>query len=244
MNKLNTHLQNLILILIFATVLILIMIDNFDIDDDLFTGKEHTPLREDAFLLSPEEKIQKIEKHFAEIMHTLGMDMTDDSLRDSPKRVAKMYVNEIFGGLLPENKPGISTFTNKYKYRQMLVEKDITVYSFCEHHFLPIIGKAHIAYISNGEVIGLSKINRIVDYYAKRPQVQERLTMQIVDAMKEALGTKDVACIIDAKHLCVNCRGIKDTQSSTITAELSGIFRTNPITRQEFLHYVGMSSLV
>ena len=121
----------------------------------------------------------------------------------------------------------------------MLVEKDITVYSFCEHHFLPIIGRAHVAYISNGEVIGLSKINRIVDYYAKRPQVQERMTMQIVDAMKEALGTTDVACIIDAKHLCVNCRGIKDTASSTITAELSGIFRTNPITRQEFLHYVG-----
>jgi GTP cyclohydrolase I len=150
-----------------------------------------------------------------------------------------MYVNEIFGGLLPENRPAISTFSNKYKYRQMLVEKDITVYSFCEHHFLPIIGKAHVAYISNGEVIGLSKINRIVDYYAKRPQVQERLTMQIVSALKEGLGTKDVACIIDAKHLCVNCRGIKDTASSTITAELSGIFRTNPITRQEFLHYVG-----
>ena len=172
-------------------------------------------------------------------MHTLGLDMTDDSLKDSPKRVAKMYVNEIFGGLLPENKPSISTFKNQYKYRQMLVEKDITVYSFCEHHFLPIIGRAHVAYISNGEVIGLSKINRIVDYYSKRPQVQERLTMQIAQAMKEALGTEDVACIIDAKHLCVNCRGIKDTASSTITAELSGLFRKNPTTRKEFLHYVG-----
>lgn len=214
----------------------------FDNDDDIFSGKEHTPLRADAFDKTPEEKIKIIESHFAEIMKTLGMDMTDDSLKDSPKRVAKMYVNEIFGGLLPENKPTISTFTNKYKYRQMLVEKDITVYSFCEHHFLPIIGRAHVAYISNGEVIGLSKINRIVNYYAKRPQVQERLTMQIVDAMKEALGTKDVACIIDAKHLCVNCRGIRDTASSTITAELSGIFRTNPITRQEFLHYVGIHS--
>ena len=211
----------------------------FENDDDVFTGKDHTPLREDAFVKTPEEKIKIIEEKFAEIMHTLGLDMTDDSLKDSPKRVAKMYVNEIFGGLLPGNKPGISTFSNKYKYRQMLVEKDITVYSFCEHHFLPIIGKAHVAYISNGDVIGLSKINRLVDYYAKRPQVQERLTMQIVDALKEALGTKDVACIIDAKHLCVNCRGIKDTASSTITAELSGIFRTNPITRQEFLHYVG-----
>jgi GTP cyclohydrolase I len=156
--------------------------------------------------------------------------MTDDSLKDSPKRVAKMYVNEIFGGLLPENKPGISHFqinTNTAK----LVEKDITVYSFCEHHFLPIIGRAHVAYISNGEVIGLSKINRIVDYYAKRPQVQERLTMQIVNALKEALGTKDVACIIDAKHLCVNCRGIKDTASSTITAELSGF--SEPILSQD-----------
>ena len=199
------------------------MNQDIDNDDDLFTGKDHTPLRPDAFEKSPEEKIEIIKHHFHQIMETLGMDMTDDSLKDSPKRVAKMYVNEIFGGLLPENKPGISTFSNKYKYRQMLVEKDITVYSFCEHHFLPIIGKAHVAYISNGEVIGLSKINRIVDYYSKRPQVQERLTMQIVDA----------------KHLCVNCRGIKDTASSTITAELSGIFRTNPITRQEFLHYVG-----
>ena len=156
----------------------------FENDDDVFTGKDHTPLREDAFVKTPEEKIKIIEEKFAEIMHTLGLDMTDDSLKDSPKRVAKMYVNEIFGGLLPENKPGISTFSNKYKYRQMLVEKDITVYSFCEHHFLPIIGKAHVAYISNGDVIGLSKINRIVDYYAKRPQVQERLTMQIVDALK------------------------------------------------------------
>lgn len=218
--------------------------DLLDMDDDVFTGKEQTPLRKDAFRKSPAEKSQRIEELFAEIMHTLGLDMTDDSLKDSPKRVAKMYVHEIFGGLLPENKPKISTFSNKYKYRQMLVEKDISVYSFCEHHFLPIIGKAHVAYISNGEVIGLSKINRIVDYYARRPQVQERLTMQVVDAMKEALGTKDVACIIEAKHLCVNCRGIKDAASSTITAELSGIFRTNPITRQEFLHYVNIGSLI
>lgn len=210
-----------------------------DNDDDIYTGNSNTPMRHDAFKLNPDEKIAKIQGLFGEIMQTLGLDMTDDSLKDSPKRVAKMYVNEIFGGLLPENKPTISTFKNQYKYRQMLVEKDITVYSFCEHHFLPIIGKAHVAYISNGQVIGLSKINRIVDYYAKRPQVQERLTMQIVEAMKEALGTKDVACIIDATHLCVNCRGIKDTSSSTITAELSGIFRSNPITRQEFLHYVG-----
>jgi len=205
--------------------------------NDIYIGNKDTPLREDAFTMSTEEKISKIEYHFGEIMHVLGLDMSDDSLKDSPKRVAKMYVNEIFGGLLPENKPEISTFKNQYKYKQMLVEKDITVYSFCEHHFLPIVGKAHVAYISSGKVIGLSKINRIVDYYAKRPQVQERLTMQIVEAMKEALGTRDVACIIDAKHLCVNCRGIKDTASSTITAELSGLFQTNPITRQEFLNY-------
>lgn len=210
-----------------------------DYDDDSFLGKEHTPLRENAFEKSPLEKQSKIEGLFHEIMETLGLDMTDDSLKDSPKRVAKMYVNEIFGGLLPENKPSISTFENHYKYNQMLVEKNITVYSFCEHHFLPIIGKAHVAYISSGKVIGLSKINRIVDYYAKRPQVQERLTMQIVQAMKEALGTENVACIVEAKHLCVNCRGIKDAASSTITAELSGIFKKNPTTRKEFLHYVG-----
>lgn len=211
-------------------------------DDDIFTGNEQTPIRSDAFLLSPDEKINRIEKSFYDIMVTLGMDMTDDSLKNSPRRVAKMFVNEIFGGLLPENKPSISMFSNKYKYRQMLVEKDIKLYSFCEHHFLPIIGKAHVAYISNGQVIGLSKMNRIVDYYARRPQVQERLTMQIVSAMREAVGTEDVACIIDAEHLCVRCRGIKDTGSSTITAELSGIFRTNPITRQEFLHYVGINT--
>lgn len=219
------------------------MNDNFNSsienDDDLYTGNPDTPLRADAFDITPEEKISIIETHFKQIMETLGMDLEDDSLQDSPKRVAKMYVNEIFGGLLPENKPKISVFENQYKYRQMLVEKNITVYSFCEHHFLPIIGKAHVAYISNGKVIGLSKINRLVDYYAKRPQVQERLTVQIVQALKKALGTKDVACIIDATHLCVNCRGIKDTSSSTITAELSGLFQTNPITRQEFLHYVG-----
>ncbi|MGM5631824.1 GTP cyclohydrolase I FolE [Apibacter raozihei] len=203
---------------------------------------EYTPIREDAFAISPEKKQELIQKHFAEIMNILGLDMNDDSLRDTPKRVAKMYVNEIFGGLLPENKPSVSTFENNYKYRQMLIEKDITVYSTCEHHFLPIIGKAHVAYISNGTVIGLSKINRIVNYYARRPQVQERLTRQIVEAIKEALNTKDVACVIDAKHLCVNSRGIQDYNSSTVTAELSGMFRNNPTTRKEFLHYIGIDS--
>lgn len=209
---------------------------------DHHSDKEYTPIRKDAFDISPEEKIEKISQHFSEIMTVLGMDMSDDSLKDTPKRVAKMYVNEIFGGLLPENKPQISTFDNNYKYRQMLIEKDITVYSTCEHHFLPIIGKAHVAYISNGKVIGLSKINRIVNYYARRPQVQERLTRQIVEAIKNALGTKDVACVIDARHLCVNSRGIQDTNSSTVTADLSGLFRTNPTTRKEFLHYIGIDS--
>ena len=189
--------------------------------------------------IDKETRLKNIENAVREILINIGEDADREGLIETPKRVAKMYVNEIFGGLLPENKPRISTFKNQYRYRQMLVEKDITVYSFCEHHFLPIIGRAHVAYISNGEVIGLSKINRIVNYYASRPQVQERLTMQIVQAMKEALGTEDVACIIDAKHLCVNCRGIKDTASSTITAELSGLFRKNPTTRKEFLHYVG-----
>lgn len=211
-----------------------------ELPEDFFNGKEYTPLRKDAFVLTPQEKIDKIAYHFREIMLTLGLDLEDDSLKNSPMRVAKMYVNEVFGGLLPENKPSISTFKNEYRYRQMLVEKDITVYSFCEHHFLPIIGRAHIAYISNGEVIGLSKMNRIVNYYSRRPQVQERLTMQIVSAMKQALNTEDVACVIEAKHLCVNCRGIRDTASSTITAELSGLFRKNATTRKEFLHYVNV----
>ena len=210
------------------------MVDFTDNDDDIFTGKEHTPIREDAFEKSPQEKIEKITELFGEIMETLGLDMTDDSLKDSPKRVAKMYVNEIFGGLLPENKPGISTFSNKYKYRQMLVEKDITVYSFCEHHFLPIIGRAHVAYISNGQVIGLSKINRLVQYYAKRPQVQERLTNQIAGGLKEALQSNDVAVIIDAVHLCVASRGIRDTSSSTVTANYSGRFHGEKL-KTEFL---------
>lgn len=213
-----------------------------DEDIDHLSNAEYTPIRKDAFEMSIEKKQELIQGYFAEIMKILGLDMNDDSLKDTPKRVAKMYVKEIFGGLLPENKPSISTFENTYKYRQMLIEKDITVYSTCEHHFLPIIGRAHVAYISNGTVIGLSKINRIVNYYARRPQVQERLTRQIVKAMSEALNTKDVACVIDAKHLCINSRGIQDTNSSTVTAELSGMFRNNPTTRKEFLHYIGIDS--
>lgn len=213
-----------------------------EIGDDHLSSNLETPLRDDAFELSVEEKVQMIEADFRHIMETLGLDLTDDSLKGTPKRVAKMFVKEIFGGLLPERKPGMSTFDNKYNYNQMLVEKDIVVYSTCEHHFLPIVGRAHVGYISKGKVIGLSKMNRIVEYYAKRPQVQERLTMQVVKAMQEALGTDDVACIIDAKHLCVNSRGIKDIESSTVTAEFGGAFKDDEQLRKEFISYIGMKT--
>ncbi len=198
-----------------------------------------TPLRIDAFDISDHEKISRIQKSVKDILTTLGMDMEDDSLKGTPLRVAKAYVNELFMGLDPTNKPTPSTFENNYNYGEMLVEKNIVVYSTCEHHLLPIIGKAHVAYISNGKVIGLSKMNRIVEFFAKRPQVQERLTMQIVQMMQEALGTQDVACVIDAKHLCVNSRGIKDIESSTVTAEFGGKFK-NKETKQEFLDYLKM----
>ncbi|GGG07192.1 GTP cyclohydrolase 1 [Dokdonia pacifica] len=200
-----------------------------------------TPLRDDAFELSDIEKIASIKKDVAHIMETLGLDMTDDSLKGTPTRVAKMFVNEIFGGLHPDRKPKASTFDNNYKYGEMLVEKNIVVYSTCEHHLLPIVGRAHVAYISNGTVVGLSKMNRIVDYYAKRPQVQERLTMQIVQELQEALGTKDVACVIDAKHLCVNSRGIRDIESSTVTSEFGGKFK-EIATRREFLDYIKLDT--
>jgi len=197
---------------------------NEDIGDDhLFTGLE-TPIRPDAFSISDSEKKEKIELLFEEIMNVMGLDLTDDSLKGTPQRVAKMYIDEIFSGLNPANKPKIALFDNKYRYHQMLVEKNITFYSNCEHHFVPIIGKAHIAYISSGKVIGLSKLNRIVQYYSKRPQVQERLTNQIAEELKKALDTTDVAVIIDAKHLCVSSRGIKDDTSSTVTAYYGGAF--------------------
>ncbi|NCO62546.1 MAG: GTP cyclohydrolase I FolE [Flavobacteriales bacterium] len=192
-------------------------------DDHLFTGLE-TPMRADAFKLSDEEKKEKIALLFEEIMHVMGLDLTDDSLKGTPKRVAKMYIDEIFSGLNPQNKPKVALFDNKYQYNQMLVEKNISFYSNCEHHFVPIIGKAHIAYISSGKVIGLSKLNRIVQYYAKRPQVQERLTNQIAEELKNILDTEDVAVIIDAKHLCVSSRGIQDDTSATVTAYYSGAF--------------------
>ncbi len=207
-------------------------------DNHIMTSIE-TPMRSDAFELSYEEKIAEIELHFEKIMQTLGLDLTDDSLKGTPKRVAKMYVKEIFGGLDPDKAPVASTFENKYNYTEMLVEKDITVYSTCEHHFLPIVGKAHVAYFSEGKVIGLSKMNRIVDYYARRPQVQERLTIQVVKHLQKYLGTDDVACVIDAKHLCVNSRGIRDIQSSTVTSEFGGKFK-DPETRKEFLNYLQM----
>ncbi len=200
-----------------------------------------TPLRNDAFKLSNEEKIDIIKDDVRHIMETLGLDLTDDSLKGTPIRVAKMFVKELFGGLSPDKKPSASTFENKYKYGEMLVEKNITLYSTCEHHLLPIVGKAHVAYISNGTVVGLSKMNRIVDYYAKRPQVQERLTIQIVKELQKVLNTQDVACVIDAKHLCVNSRGIKDIESSTITSEFGGKFK-NIETRREFLDYIKMDT--
>ncbi len=201
----------------------------------------NTPLRPDAFELSDIEKIAIIKKDVENIMHTLGLDLTDDSLMGTPSRVAKMYVEEIFSGLHPDNKPNASTFKNKYKYGEMLVEKNISLYSTCEHHLLPIVGKAHIAYISSGTVVGLSKMNRIVDYFAKRPQVQERLTMQIVNELQKVLNTKDVACVIDAKHLCVNSRGIRDIDSSTLTSEFRGKFKNSEI-RREFLDYIKLNT--
>ena len=212
--------------------------EEFDLmGDDHFASSPETPIRDDAFEISDEEKISIIEKNVFNILDTLGMDLTDDSLKGTPKRVAKAWVNELFGGLKPEKMPKTSTFDNKYSYTEMLVEKNITVYSTCEHHLLPIIGKAHVAYFSKGTVIGLSKMNRIVDYFSKRPQVQERLTMQVVKALQKALGTDDVACVIDAKHLCVNSRGIRDVDCSTVTAEFGGKFKDKNVKREFFRLY-------
>ncbi|MCK0108855.1 GTP cyclohydrolase I FolE [Flavobacteriaceae bacterium S0825] len=217
-------------------------IEDFDSLGENHVGtSSETPLRADAFKLTKEEKIDIIKDDVRHIMETLGLDLTDDSLQGTPNRVAKMFVKEIFGGLDPENKPSASTFENKYKYGEMLVEKNITVYSTCEHHLLPIVGKAHVAYISNGTVVGLSKMNRIVDYFSKRPQVQERLTIQIVEELQKVLNTKDVACVIDAKHLCVNSRGIRDTESSTVTSEFGGKFKSKK-TRREFLDYIKLDT--
>lgn len=197
----------------------------------------NTPLRADAFDLSDEEKITKIELHVREIMQTLGLDLTDDSLNGTPKRVAKMYVKEVFSGLNPKNRPHARLFENKYNYQEMLVEKEITFYSHCEHHLVPIYGRAHVAYFSNGKVIGLSKINRIVQYYAKRPQVQERLTVQIGKELETILQTKDVGVVIDANHMCVAMRGVGDTNSKTGTAYFNGKFRDENV-KTEFLNFI------
>lgn len=209
-------------------------------NDHIGTGFE-TPMKADAFAISEEEKMKKIEFHVQEIMETLGLDLNDDSLQGTPNRVAKMYVEEIFSGLNPANKPKITLFENRYQYNQMLVEKDITLYSHCEHHFVPIFGKAHVAYISNGQVIGLSKLNRIVQYFAKRPQVQERLTVQIAKELQSVLKTEDVAVLIDAKHLCVSSRGVNDSNAATVTSFYGGKFQ-NENTKQEFLKYIGLGT--
>jgi GTP cyclohydrolase I len=208
-----------------------------EMGDAHFASSLKTPIRSDAFLMSDSEKIDLIADNFRQIMETLGLDLTDDSLAGTPYRVAKMYVEEIFSGLNPENKPKVALFENKYQYNQMLVEKNITLQSMCEHHFVPIIGVAHVAYISSGKVIGLSKINRIVRYFAKRPQVQERLTIEIADYLCEVLQTDNVAVVIDAKHYCVSMRGVEDTSSSTLTAEYRGKFSEESV-RKEFLQYI------
>jgi GTP cyclohydrolase I len=208
-----------------------------DLGDDHVMSSWETPLRKDAFEMGDDEKMDKIEGHFREIMTILGLDLNDDSLKGTPRRVAKMYVKEVFSGLNPINQPHARLFENKYNYDQMLVEKEITFYSLCEHHFVPIYGKAHVAYFSAGKVIGLSKINRIVQYYSKRPQVQERLTVQIGKEMERVLKTSHVAVVIDANHMCVASRGVGDTNSKTGTAYFSGKFKDENVKR-EFLNYI------
>lgn len=216
---------------------LVIAIDDDEMGDNHVSTSYETPLKKDAFSLSDDIKINLIEKHFQEIMNIMGLDLKDDSLKGTPKRVAKMYINEIFSGLNPANAPKIALFDNKYNYNEMLVEKNISFYSNCEHHFVPIVGKAHVAYIAGDKVIGLSKINRIVQYFAKRPQVQERLTVQIANYLKEVMQIEDVAVMIDAVHLCVSSRGVEDTSSSTVTSSLSGKFNTDQY-RNEFLQLI------
>jgi GTP cyclohydrolase IA len=212
--------------------------DHEDVGDDHVASSADTPIRPDAFDMDDEEKINRIEKHFKDIMQILGLDLTDDSLSGTPRRVAKMYVKEVFSGLNPKNRPHARLFENKYNYDQMLVEKDITFYSHCEHHFVPIYGKAHVAYFSSGKVIGLSKINRIVQYFSKRPQVQERLTVQIGKEIQRVLHTEDVGVVIDANHMCVASRGVGDTNSKTGTAYFSGKFNNDENIKREFLNYI------
>jgi GTP cyclohydrolase I len=215
-------------------------VDNLLIEE---MGDEHkassvdTPMRAGAFDKTDDEKIAAIEPHFKAIMEILGMDLSDDSLRGTPLRVAKMYVKELFQGLNPANMPSMTLFENKFQYNEMLVEKNINFYTNCEHHFVPFFGKAHVAYISSGKVIGLSKLNRLVEYFSKRPQVQERLTMQVGKALQTILQTQDVAIMMDAKHLCVSSRGVKDDSSNTITSFFGGKFQDEQ-TKMEFLKYI------
>ncbi|NBU98973.1 MAG: GTP cyclohydrolase I FolE [Spirochaetia bacterium] len=209
--------------------------------DNHFSSSYDTPLRPDAFDLDDETKIKLIQEKFSDIMNILGLDLSDDSLKGTPYRVAKMFVNEVFNGLNPKNKPNVKTFENKYQYKSILIEKNINVQSFCEHHFLPIVGKANIGYIPDKQVVGLSKLNRIVDYYSRRPQVQERLTRQILEELKSTLQTEDVIVMIDAKHLCVSSRGIKDLGSSTLTIEGSGKFKLDS-KREEFISLVSTNT--
>ena len=201
-------------------------------DNHILTSIE-TPMLSTAFDKSDDEKIEVIKEHFGKIMTELGLDLSDDSLSGTPYRFAKMYVKELFYGLNPANKPKISTFENKYGYQKMLVEQNITIDSSCEHHFLPITGYAHVGYIPKDRVVGLSKINRLVDYYSHRPQVQERLCLQILKDLQDVLGTEDVIVIISAKHLCVSSRGIKDKSSYTTTVEYGGNFEDTSV-RNEF----------
>jgi GTP cyclohydrolase IA len=234
------------------------MIEKHELPSTIFTQKElnlmqeigdehaawaaETPLRADAFEMADEQKMMIIEHHFREIMQTIGLDLTDDSLRGTPHRVAKMYVKEIFSGLNPKNKPSMTVFENQYRYNQMILERDITFFSSCEHHFVPIFGRAHVAYVSSGKVVGLSKLNRIVQYFAKRPQVQERLNMQIGEELQRALGTEDVAVILDARHMCVCSRGVQDVNSTTLTSFYGGKFLQES-TRNEFLKYLEMPKI-
>lgn len=222
-------------------------LSDFDLRDIDEIGDNHvstcveTPMIDDAHRISDEEKIERISQNVRQIMATLGLDLNDDSLNGTPRRVAKMYVEEVFSGLNPKNKPEVRLFENTYGYNEMLVEKDISVYSYCEHHLVPIVGRAHVAYIPQNKVIGLSKINRMVRYYARRPQVQERLTMQVAREFRDLLDTEDVAVIIDAHHMCVSSRGIEDTKSSTVTAKFYGRFK-NLETRSELLRYIGANN--
>ena len=212
-----------------------------NIGDDHVLTNISTPLRPDAFAIDDDTKIKIIQSHFAEIMHTLGLDLNDESLKGTPGRVAKMFVKELFSGLNPENMPAMTLFENTYKYGEMLVERNISFYSNCEHHFVPIVGKVHVAYVSSGKVVGLSKLHRIVNYYARRPQVQERLTMQIGNAIRESLGTDNVAVIVDADHFCVSSRGIADQTSSTVTSFYEGVF-ADPAKREEFLTLIKLEN--